>query len=158
MQCQWQPSKFIELRTYNQPHQQTNMQNAKYKENIQCWFLVFSWTLAHTRVFKTLFLWKLAHTRGNVFSHRHLHKKTSNFFLVKMANLWRWQLFQQLQDNLDDDGGEELFLLELYTCLHLTSQKFLDDMVGPHLNNKKNCPKIGNKAINEFTMIIMHLH
>ncbi len=81
------------------------------------------------RVFKALFLWKLAHAEtcthkkqcvfshivahtrgGNVFSHRHLHKRTCNFFLVKMAELWRRQLLQQLQDNLDDDEGEELFL------------------------------------------------
>jgi hypothetical protein len=50
------------------------------------------------------------------------------------------------------------FLLELYTCLHLTSQKLLDNVVGLHLNNQKNCPKIGNKAMNNSTMIIMHLH
>ncbi len=56
-------------------------------------------------------MWKLAHTQGNVFSHRHLHKKTCNFFLVKMANLWRRPLLQQLQDNLDDNEGEELFLV-----------------------------------------------
>jgi hypothetical protein len=50
------------------------------------------------------------------------------------------------------------FLLELYTCLHLTLQKLLDDMVGLHLNNKTKCPKIGNKAMNKSTMIIMHFH
>ncbi len=53
---------------------------------------------------------KLAHTRSNVFSHKHLHKKTCNFFLVKIVYLWRQQLLQQLQDNLDDDEGEKLFL------------------------------------------------
>jgi len=50
------------------------------------------------------------------------------------------------------------FLLELYTCLHLTSQKFFDNMVGLHLNNQKSCPKIGNKSMNKSTMIIMHIH
>jgi hypothetical protein len=54
---------------------------------------------------------KLAHTRSNVFSHKLLHKKTCNFFLVKIVDLWRQQLLQQLQDNLDDDEGEELFIV-----------------------------------------------
>jgi len=48
-----------------------------------------------------------------VFSHRRLHKKTSNFFLVKMVDLWRQQLLQQLQDNMDDDEGEELFFVRI---------------------------------------------
>jgi len=85
--------------------------------------MVFPWTLhcscrnLHTQEFlkhcpcKNLHMWKLTHTRGNVFSHRHLHKKTSNFFLVKMVDLWRQQLLQQLQDNMDDDEGEELFFV-----------------------------------------------
>jgi len=50
------------------------------------------------------------------------------------------------------------FLLELYTCLHLTLQKLLDDMVGLHIGDQKICPQIGNKAMNESTMIILHLH
>jgi hypothetical protein len=49
------------------------------------------------------------------------------------------------------------FLLELHTCLQLTSQKLLDDMVGLHVGDQKICPQIGNKAMNESTMIILHL-
>jgi hypothetical protein len=50
------------------------------------------------------------------------------------------------------------FLLELYTCLHLTLQKRFDDMVGPHLGDQKFCPKIDNKAMSKSTMIIFHFH
>jgi len=49
------------------------------------------------------------------------------------------------------------FLLDLYTCLHLTSQKLLNDTTGLHLGDQKICPKIGNKAMNESTMIVLHL-
>jgi hypothetical protein len=34
-----------------------------------------------------------------------------------MANVWRWQLLQQLQDNLDDDEGEELLLAKTIEML-----------------------------------------
>jgi hypothetical protein len=50
------------------------------------------------------------------------------------------------------------FLLELYTCLHLTLQKLFDDMVGLHLGDQKICLEIDNKAMSESTLIILHLH
>jgi hypothetical protein len=50
------------------------------------------------------------------------------------------------------------FLLELYTCLHLTLQKLFGDMLGLHLGNEKVCPKIGIKAVSKSTMIIFHFH
>jgi len=52
-----------------------------------------------------------------VFFHKHLHNFFCNFFLVKMVDLWKRQLLQQLQDNMDDDEGEELFLARVLHML-----------------------------------------
>jgi hypothetical protein len=68
---------------------------------------------------------KLAHTQGNVFSHRHLHKFFKKISLIKMADLWRRQLLQQLQDNLDDDEGEKLFLVGVVHMLAFDIAKAL---------------------------------
>ncbi len=42
-----------------------------------------------------------------------------------MADLWRRQLLQQLQDNLDDDEGEKLFLVGVVHMLAFDIAKAL---------------------------------
>jgi hypothetical protein len=75
-----------------------------------------------------------------------------------MANLWRQQLLQQLQDNMYDDEVEELFFVG-------TIHMFASDIIkapkqhgGSAPWRSKNLPKIGNKAMSESTTIILHLY
>jgi len=112
-------------------------------------------------------------SRSNVLvetcTHRNLHTQEVMCFLTyictkKKKFLSKWHscggdnYYNNCKTTLMMMEVKNYFLLELYTCLHLTSQKLLDNMMGLHLNTQKSCPKIGNKSMNKSTMIIMHIH
>ncbi len=83
-------------------------------------------------------------------------KKTCNFFLSKWHICGGDKYCNNCKTTWMMMEMKNYFLLELYICLHLALQKLLDDMVGLHLNNQKNCWKISNKAMNKFTMITIN--